>query len=120
MREVVGMDDAGMARFRADPVWPLRVAASPTILRELEAGRSAAASVEVLGAVVVPVLQVLGTASRPAFHDATAALDRRLVRGSIARIEGAAHAAHHTHAEAFLAAVEAFLDDELAAPPGAE
>lgn len=110
MREVVGMDDAGMARFRADPVWPLRVAASPTILRELDAERDPAASLEALGRVSVPVLQVVGTASRPAFHAATEALDARLANGTIARIPGAAHAAHHTHPEAFVTAVEAFLD----------
>ena len=116
MREVVGMDDAGMARFRADAVWPLRVAAAHTIPRELDAERSAAASLEALGAVAVPVLQVLGTASVPAFHEATAALDSRLAGGSVARIEGAAHAAHHTHPDAFVSAVEAFLDDA----PGAQ
>ena len=110
MREVVGMDDAGMARFRADPVWPLRVAASPTILRELDAERSAAASLDALGGVTAPVLLVLGTASVPAFHAATEALAARLVRGSVVRIEGAAHAAHHTHPAEFVAAVEAFLD----------
>jgi pimeloyl-ACP methyl ester carboxylesterase len=110
MREVVGIDDAGMARFRADPVWPLRVAASPTILRELEAERSPAASLDALAGVGVPILQVLGTASLPAFHEATSALDARLARGSVVRIEGAAHAAHHTHPDAFVAAVEGFLD----------
>jgi pimeloyl-ACP methyl ester carboxylesterase len=117
MREVVGMDDAAMARFRADPVWPLRVAAAFTIPRELDAERSPAASLEALGGVAVPVLQVLGTASRPAFHVATAALDARLAHGSVVRIEGAAHAAHHTHPEAFVGAVEAFLDGQ-SPPPG--
>lgn len=110
MREIVGMDDAGMARFRADAVWPLRVAATPTILRELEAETAPAATLEALGSVNVPVLQVLGTASVPAFHEATAALDARLAHGTVARIEGAAHAAHHTHPEAFVTVVEAFLD----------
>jgi len=110
MREVVGMDDAAIARFRADPVWPLRVAASHSIPRELDAERSAAASLEALGSVSVPVLQVLGSASLPAFRAATEALDARLAHGAIARIEGAAHAAHHTHPEAFVAAIEAFLD----------
>jgi len=110
MREVVGMDDAGMARFRADPVWPLRLAAAHTIPRELDAERSPAASLDALGAVAVPVLQVLGTASVASFQEATGALDVRLARGSVVRIEGAAHAAHHTHPDAFVTAVEAFLD----------
>jgi pimeloyl-ACP methyl ester carboxylesterase len=110
MRDVVGIDDAGMARFRADPVWPLRVAAARTIPRELEAERTAAAGIDALGAVAVPVLQVLGTASVPAFHEAIAALDARLALGAVVRIDGAAHAAHHTHPDAFVATVEAFLD----------
>jgi pimeloyl-ACP methyl ester carboxylesterase len=118
MREVVGMDDAAMARFRADPVWPLRVAAAFTIPRELDAERSPAASLEALGRIAVPVLQLLGTASLPAFHDATAALDARLVHGSVVRIEGAAHAAHHTQPDVFVAAVEAFLDGP--SPPTGE
>ena len=112
MREVVGMDDAGMDRFRIDPVWPLRVAASPTIVRELDAEREAAASLDTLGLVVVPVLQVLGTASIPPFQAATVALDAHLAQGSIARIPGAAHAAHHTHPHEFVAAVELFLDGQ--------
>jgi pimeloyl-ACP methyl ester carboxylesterase len=110
MREVVGMDDAGMARFRADPVWPIRVAASHTIPRELDEERSASASLDALGTVAVPVLQVLGTASMPAFHGATTALNAHLAQGSVALIEGAAHAAHHTHPEALVAVVEEFLD----------
>ncbi|HEX5591318.1 MAG TPA: alpha/beta fold hydrolase [Candidatus Limnocylindrales bacterium] len=110
MREVVAMDDAGIARFRADPVWPLRVAAAPTILRELDAELDPAASLDALGAVTNRVLQVLGTASVEAFHVATEALDARLADGTVARIDGAAHAAHHTHPDAFVAAVEAFLD----------
>lgn len=116
MRTVVGMDDIGMARFRADAVWPLRVAAAPTILRELEASNYPAAGLDALARVTVPVLQVLGSASLPAFALNTAALDARLPDARVAVIEGAAHAAHHTHAAAFVAAVEAFLDKPVGGP----
>ncbi len=115
MRTVVGMDDDAMARFRADAVWPLRVAAAPTILRELEASSDPAAGLEALASVPVPVLQVLGSAGPPAFALNTAALDARLAVGRVVVIDGAAHAAHHTHASAFVAAVEAFLDEPDAA-----
>jgi pimeloyl-ACP methyl ester carboxylesterase len=111
------MDDAAMARFRADPVWPLRVAAAFTIPRELDAERSPAASLGALGGVEVPVLQLHATASRSVFHDATAALDVRLAHRSVVRIEGAAHAAHHTHPDLFVRAVEAFFDGP-SPPPG--
>lgn len=111
MRTVVGLDDAGLARFRADPVWPLRVAAAPTILRELAASNDPAAGLDALAGVTAPVLQVLGSASPPAFGRNTAALDARLADGRVVVIDGAAHAAHHTHPGAFTAAVEAFLDE---------
>lgn len=109
MTEVVGMTATDLERFRADPVWPARVAAAPTILRELEAETAPAGSLEALGRVRQPVLQVLGGASLPPFHVATAALDARLPDGRVVVIDGARHAAHHTHPEAFVAAVNEFL-----------
>ena len=109
MREVVGMPDADLAAYRADPVWPRRAAAAGTILRELEAETDLAASVERLGDVRQPVLLILGGASLPVFRTATEALDRRLADGRIVVIDGARHAAHHTHPDEFVAAVEAFL-----------
>lgn len=114
MERVVGMDDAALARYRADPVWPLRVAAAHTIPRELAAeGRSAAAGLESLGAIRQPVLQLLGGESRPEFGAATRALDARLADGRIVTITGAKHAAHHTHPVELARAVAEFLE----APP---
>lgn len=110
MTEVVGMTEADLDRFRADPVWPLRVAAAHTIVRELEAAASPAASLDVLGVVAIPVLQILGGASAPIFGASVRALDDRLRDGSVVTIADARHAAHHTHAAAFVAAVEAFLE----------
>ncbi|MEO5918470.1 MAG: alpha/beta hydrolase [Candidatus Limnocylindrales bacterium] len=110
MRTVVGMDDDAMARFRANAVWPLRVAAAPTILRELEASNDPAAGLDALGAVTNPVLQVVGSASPPTFGANARALNEHLPDGQVIVIDGAAHAAHHTHASQFAAVVEAFLD----------
>ena len=112
MRTVVGMDDRAMERFRANAVWPLRVAAAPTILRELRASNDLAAGLDALGEAQNPVLQVLGSASPPAFALNTRALDARLVNGQVAVVDGAAHAAHHTHASQFVAVVEAFLNGD--------
>lgn len=109
MREVVGMTEADVDDFRANPIWPLRVAAAHTIPRELEAETSAAASLDRLGTVRQPVLQLLGSVSRPVFHDATAALDARLADGRVLVVEGAKHAAHHTHPDVVVQAVRDFL-----------
>lgn len=109
MSAIVGMSAAELAAYRADPVWPRRTQAAPTILREIEAERSAAASLDALGVVRAPVLQVLGGASIEAFASATSALDERLTNGQVVTIPGAGHAAHHTHPDAFIEAVSAFL-----------
>jgi len=109
MRRVVGMTDADLVAYRANPVWPARVAAAPTIVRELGAESDPTASLEALAAVRQPVLQILGGASVSAFRDATVALDARLADGRVVEIPGARHAAHHTHVEAVAAATIDFL-----------
>jgi pimeloyl-ACP methyl ester carboxylesterase len=107
--EVVGMSEADLAAYRADPVWPLRAAAAGTILRELEAEADPAASLDALGQVRQPVLQLLGGESLPVFREATVALDARLADGRVVVIDGARHAAHHTHPGAVVAAIRDFL-----------
>lgn len=109
LREVVGMGDEAIGTYRSNPVWPARVSTAPTLLRELRGEASAAVGLDALGGVAIPVLQVLGGASLPVFDAATRALDARLADGRVVVIEGARHAAHHTHPDAFLEAVETFL-----------
>jgi pimeloyl-ACP methyl ester carboxylesterase len=111
MRDIVGMHESDLAAFRADPIWPRRAAAIDTTIRELHAETSPAGSLATLGAVRQPVLQILGGASTAPFAEATAALDARLRNGRVVVIAGARHAAHHTHASAFVTAIEAFLGD---------
>jgi pimeloyl-ACP methyl ester carboxylesterase len=109
MREIVRMPPADLAAFRADPIWPVRAAAVGTTLRELEGEGSAAASLEALAGVTQPVLQLLGGESAAPFREATDALDVRLRDSRVVVIDGARHAAHHTHVDAFVAAVKSFL-----------
>lgn len=114
---IVGMSEAGLAAYRAEPVWPARVAAAHTILREIEAEATAAASLDALAAVTAPVLLLLGSISRSPFRIGTDALAFRLAHAEVRVIEGAAHAAHHTHSDAFVRLVEAFLDEPLDGRP---
>lgn len=109
MREVVGMSEDDLQAYRRDPIWPIRVAAASTIPRELDAEADASASIERLGRVAQPVLQILGGSSLPVFRDATLALGERLVNGRVVVIAGARHAAHHTHPAATVEAVLGFL-----------
>lgn len=107
---IVGMSEGELDAYRANPVWPARVAAAHTILREVEAEASPAASIAALRRVTVPVLLLLGSTSRSPFRIGTDALAAGLADAEIAVIDGAAHAAHHTHADEFVRVVEAFLD----------
>ncbi len=109
LTRVVGMSPEELDRYRADPVWPRRVAAAATIAREVAVESGDGAGLERLGAVEQPVLQVLGGDSRREFRLATAALDDRLADGTIVVIPGARHAAHHTHPDVVVEAVTAFL-----------
>ena len=98
MTEAIGMPPADLAAFRADPIWPLRAAAAPTILRELDAAeRDPAAGLEALAGVTVPVLQLVGSESPASFRTGAAALDARLADGRLEVIDGARHGAHHSH-----------------------
>jgi pimeloyl-ACP methyl ester carboxylesterase len=103
------MTDLELARYRADPIWPRRAAAAGTIVRELDAESNPAASLERLGLVRQPVLQLLGSESRAIFREATVALDERLSDGRVVEINGAKHSAHHTHPDAVIEAVRHFL-----------
>lgn len=107
---IVGMSEAALEAYRRDPVWPARVAAAHTILREIEAEATEAASIEALAGATAPVLLILGSVSRSPFRIGTDALAARLANVHVVTIEGAAHAAHHTHAAEFVRVVEAFLD----------
>ena len=109
MTRVVGMTADDLDRYRADAVWPRRVAAAPTIAREIAVESGDEAGLDRLGAIHQPVLQVLGGDSRREFRVATAALDDRLAAGTIVVVPGARHAAHHTHPDALVEAVSVFL-----------
>jgi len=69
-----------------------------------------AAGLDAIARVTVPVLLIVGGESRSPFGIGTAALAQRLADASVVTIDGAAHAAHHTHVAEFAPAVEGFLD----------
>ncbi len=111
MTEAVGMPPDELAAFRANPIWPARASTAPTIVRELDAAaHDPAIGFEALTRATVPVLQLVGGDSIRSFRDGAAALDQRLADGRLQVIDGARHGAHHSHPEAFVAAVRAFVD----------
>ena len=113
MTEAVGMPADELAAFRANPIWPARARTAPTIVRELDAAaHEPVLGFEAIATTRVPVLQLVGGGSSRWFADGAAELDRRLADGRLQVMDGARHAAHHSHPEAFLAAVRAFVDED--------
>jgi pimeloyl-ACP methyl ester carboxylesterase len=108
MRRVVRLTDEEWSAFTASPTYPLRVAAAGTVVRELRAGIGSAAEIGRFAAVRQPVLQLVGGASDERFATAAADLAAVLPDARTVVIDGARHAAHHTHPERFAAAVSAF------------
>lgn len=111
MAEVAGLTPAEVAAYRQAPTWPVRAAAAPTAIRELRAEAGRDAGLERLAEIRIPVLQIVGGDSPAIFSDGTRELQRLLPNGRIVSLAGHKHAAHHTGPAAFVAAVEAFLDE---------
>jgi pimeloyl-ACP methyl ester carboxylesterase len=110
MTEAAGLPAAELAAFRSSDLWPLRAATAPTIVRELDAAlHDEAIAGDLLATVTVPVLQLTGSQSPAWFRDRAADLHRRLRDCRLVAIDGARHAAHHSHPAAFIAALEGFL-----------
>ncbi|MFI5225474.1 MAG: alpha/beta fold hydrolase, partial [Candidatus Limnocylindrales bacterium] len=111
MTDVVGVDAAKLAEFEASPVYPERIAAAHTVLREMTAAGppDPAAAMRWAADIRAPVLQLLGGASLPFFRETTLLLDAALPDGRVVVLDGQRHAAHHDAADVFVAEVEAFL-----------
>jgi pimeloyl-ACP methyl ester carboxylesterase len=108
-RTLVGMDDETIAYYRSSPTWAARVAAAATVPRELWGeGRGTAGALAFRG-LERPVLQIVGSESPASFREAAVALNAELPDCRLVVIDGAAHAAHHTHPDAFVAAATEFL-----------
>jgi pimeloyl-ACP methyl ester carboxylesterase len=111
MRDAAGLPEDELAAFRASPLWAVRSATAPQIVRELEAAlHDPAIGIEALARVRVPVLQLAGSESPRRFRDGVLALDRRLAFGRVAVVAGARHNAHHSHGAAFADAVIGYLE----------
>jgi pimeloyl-ACP methyl ester carboxylesterase len=110
LTEGAGLPDDEVAAFRASPLWAVRLAAVPTVVRELDAGlHDPAIGIDALASTAVPVLQLAGSASPKRFRDGALALHARLAAGAIGVVEGARHNAHHTHPGLLAEAVARFL-----------
>jgi pimeloyl-ACP methyl ester carboxylesterase len=104
-----GVPDDQLARMRALPSWPNRVAAAHTVVREVRAHDDYRLRPERFAALTVPTLLLLGSDSPPPEAESTARVAATLSGARVVTLQGQGHVAMLTAPELFAAAVLDFL-----------
>jgi pimeloyl-ACP methyl ester carboxylesterase len=108
-REVVRMPEAELTALRAQPAWPARVAAAPTIVRELRAVSRMAFDPDQAARITVPTLLLTGSDSRDPFAAGVGAVAAALPDARVVVLEGQQHVADILAPERFAGHLVAFL-----------
>lgn len=99
LAEVLELSDEEIDGFRANPLWPVRVAAAHTVPRECRVEEGWVWQPGQFDTVTAPTLLLTGTDSVPEVVKATQAAAAALPRAEILSLDGHAHFAHRTHPE---------------------
>ena len=116
-REVVGMSEEFLDAFRASPKWPSRVAAAPTIPREVAAQNTGILDPSEAAAVELPVLLLIGGDSPDHLSAGVNELATALPNACIAELKGQQHLAYVEAPELFAQTVLSFLADGQSSDP---
>jgi pimeloyl-ACP methyl ester carboxylesterase len=108
-REVVRMPEAEIATLRAQPAWPARVAAAPTIVRELRAITQVAFDPAWAARITVPTLLLTGSDSRDPFAADVGAVAAALPDARVVVLEGQQHVADILDPQGFAGHLVGFL-----------
>jgi pimeloyl-ACP methyl ester carboxylesterase len=108
-REVVRMPEAELAALRAQPAWPARVAAAPTIVRELQAIPRVAFDPALAARITVPTLLLTGSVSRDPFAPDVGTVAAALPDARVVVLEGQQHVADILDPEGFAGHLVGFL-----------
>lgn len=110
MLEIVRVAPEQLATMKKLPAWPGRVAAAPSIVRELQAQQNYELRVERFHEVKVPTLLLLGGASPPFFKAAVETVQRALRDTRLVVLAGQTHVAIDAAPDLFAREVLAFLE----------
>ena len=110
-REVVRMPEAEIAALRAQPAWPARVAAAPTIVRELRAIPQVPFDPGQAARIAVPTLMLTGSDSDDPFAADLATVAAALPDARIGVLDGQRHVADILAPELFARRLLAFLGE---------
>jgi pimeloyl-ACP methyl ester carboxylesterase len=110
-REVVLMPEAEIAALRAQPAWPARVAAAPTIVRELRAIPQVPFDPGQAARVAVPTLLLTGSDSDDPFAADIATVAAALPDARVGVLDGQRHVADILAPELFARHLLGFLGE---------
>ena len=110
-REVVLMPEAEITALRAQPAWPARVAAAPTIVRELRAIPQVPFDPGQAARIAVPTLMLTGSDSDDPFAADLATVAAALPDARIGVLDGQRHVADILAPELFAQRLLAFLGE---------
>ena len=110
-REVVLMPEAEITALRAQPAWPARVAAAPTIVRELRAIPQVPFDPGQAARIAVPTLLLTGSDSDDPFAADLATVAAALPDARIGVLDGQRHVADILAPELFARRLLAFLSE---------
>ena len=110
-REVVLMPEAEITALRAQPAWPARVAAAPTIVRELRAIPQVSFDPGQAARITVPTLLLTGSDSDDPFAADLATVAAALPDARIGVLDGQRHVADILAPELFAQRLLAFLGE---------
>jgi len=110
-REVVLMPEAEITALRAQPAWPARVAAAPTIVRELRAIPQVSFDPGQAARITVPTLLLTGSDSDDPFAADLATVAAALPDARIGVLDGQRHVADILAHELFAQRLLAFLGE---------
>jgi pimeloyl-ACP methyl ester carboxylesterase len=94
--DILELTDAEIDTYRASPLWPMRLAAAPTIPRECRAEESWAYAPGQFDAITAPTLVLTGSASPAIVREATELAAAAIPDAEIRLLDGHAHFAHKT------------------------
>jgi pimeloyl-ACP methyl ester carboxylesterase len=108
-RDLVGLGDSEIEGMRAQPSWPARLAAAPTLPRELRAEPAIRLATEDLASIGVPVLLVIGGQNEAALRPGANQLCSIMRDARVCVLPGQGHMAFDTAPELLASAIRAFV-----------
>ena len=109
--DILEMTDDEIDAFRASPLWPIRLAAAPTIPRECHAEQDWVYQPGQFDRITAPTLMLAGSDSVPAVAEATARAAAAIPNARIHTLDGHGHFAHKTDPAMVTALIQQFIAD---------